>query len=124
MSEQSHINKIVDFCFTLQLLNRLYHWQTTSFARHKATDELNTTISCIIDKFVEVYMGRYGVKPIIHEIKLDNIYLTDDGIIKLFVLARNYLKDFETSIRDTDLLNIRDELLAAVNKTLYLFTLN
>lgn len=124
MSEQSHINKIVDFCFTLQLLNRLYHWKTTSFARHKATDEFNTTLSGIIDEFVEVYMGKYKVKPVLQEIKLDNMYLSDDGIVKLFSFAREYLKDFESKIRDTDLLNIRDELLAAVNKTLYLFTLN
>jgi DNA-binding ferritin-like protein len=125
MSIQENINKIVSFCFTLQLLNKLYHWNTTSFARHKATDEFNTSLSSILDQFTEVYIGRYNVKPVVTHIDLDESYLSDDNIVNMFITVRNQLQQFETElmIRDTDLLNIRDELLAAVNKTLYLFNL-
>lgn len=124
MSEQEQINEIVGYCFTLQMLNRLYHWKTTSYARHKATDEFGQCLTTLTDHFVEVYMGRYGVKPVLRKLKLDEEYLTDNGIVNLFTLTRDYLKGFESKFRDTDLLNIRDELLAAINKTLYLFTLN
>ena len=39
---------------------KLYHWQTMSFSRHKATDDLVTSLDTNIDKFTEAYMGRYG----------------------------------------------------------------
>ncbi len=123
MSEQESLNEIVGMCFTLQLLNKLYHWNTTSYARHKATDDFNSTLQCNLDKFVEVYVGRYGVKPLIKKLRLDESNLTDNGIVSLFMAVREYLKTFEKKFTDTDLLNIRDELLGEVNKTLYLFNL-
>jgi hypothetical protein len=121
--EQESINEIVGMCFTLQLLNKLYHWNTTSYARHKATDDFNSSLQSNLDKFVEVYVGRYGSKPSVKKLKLDESYLTDDGIINLFVAIRDYLKTFDKKFSDTDLLNIRDEMLADVNQTLYLFNL-
>jgi len=39
---------------------KLYHWQTFSFGRHKATDELVSSLDDNIDKFTEAFMGRYG----------------------------------------------------------------
>jgi hypothetical protein len=46
---------------TLRDQIKLYHWETLSFPRHKATDELVTNLDANIDKFVEVYIGKYGV---------------------------------------------------------------
>ena len=123
MSEQETLDEIVGMCFTLQLLNKLYHWNTTSFARHKATDEFDSTLQSILDKFVEVYIGRYSVKPVVKKLRLDETNLTDDGIVRLFIAVREYLKTFDKKFTDTDLLNLRDELLANVNQTLYLFNL-
>jgi hypothetical protein len=37
---------------------KLYHWQTLSYPRHKATDELHEELSSLVDKFVEVLHGR------------------------------------------------------------------
>jgi hypothetical protein len=123
MSEQETLDEIVTMCFTLQLLNKLYHWNTTSFARHKATDEFDSSLQSILDKFVEVYIGRYGVKPAVKKLRLDESNLTDDGIVRLFIAVREYLKTFDKKFTDTDLLNLRDELLANVNQSLYLFNL-
>ena len=123
MSEQETLDEIVGMCFTLQLLNKLYHWNTTSFARHKATDEFDSSLQSILDKFVEVYIGRYTVKPVVKKLKLDESNLSDEGIVKLFITVREYLKTFDKKFTDTDLLNLRDELLANVNQTLYLFNL-
>jgi DNA-binding ferritin-like protein len=123
MSEQETLNEIVSMCFTLQLLNKLYHWNTTSFARHKATDDFNSSLQSILDKFVEVYIGRYGVKPTVKKLKLDESNLTDDGIVRLFIAVREYLKTFDKKFTDTDLLTLRDELMVNVNQTLYLFNL-
>jgi hypothetical protein len=115
---QKNINNIVHFLFTLQLLNKLYHWNTMSHARHVATDRFNSKLLELTDKFVEVYIGKYKVKPMIDNISIKNI--DDNEIVLLFEEAREFLENIRIS--DTSLLNIRDELLAEVNQTLYLFT--
>jgi hypothetical protein len=124
MPNQQELNEIVRFLFTLQHLNKLYHWNTTSFARHKATDAFGGKLLEVTDKFVEVFIGRYKLKPSVTDIKLNQEYLTDTGVVKLFEVTKRYLENLSTKINDSDLLNIRDELLAEVNVTLYLFTLN
>jgi hypothetical protein len=121
MSAQENLNQIMKLLFTMQIINKLYHLNTTSFARHKAFDD---SILAHIDKFAEAYIGRYKVKPLISSFKIDPEYLTDTGIKKLFIDFKQYLERYNTMFNDSDLLNIRDEILADVNKTLYLFELN
>lgn len=104
---------------------KLYHWQTGSFARHKATDDLTAALDLSIDTFVEVYMGRYGRPTVSGSITLHNF---SESAAKEFVAKETkYLQtDLPRKIKktDTDLLNIRDEILAELNKVLYLFTLS
>ena len=47
---------------TITLRNQIhvFHWQTESFAEHKALDEFYNEIVEQIDNFVETYQGRYG----------------------------------------------------------------
>ena len=120
---QEKFNEIVHFFFTLQMLNKLYHWNTTSYSRHKATDRFNEKFLELVDKFVEVFIGTYKMKPMLDEIQINNNYLTDNGIVMLFIFTRKYLNTFDQYIQSTNLLNIRDELLGEVNQTLYLFNL-
>jgi hypothetical protein len=124
MINQSDFNDIVNFFFHLQLLNKLYHWNTTSYARHKATDNFNERFLELVDKFTEVFIGTYNMKPQIEEIRINKEFLTDNGIKKLFIFTRKYLKSFDKMSLTSDLLNIRDEILAEVNQTLYLFNLH
>ena len=44
------------------LMVKLYHWKTTSYATHKATDELYTKMNANIDDFVEVLLGKSGLR--------------------------------------------------------------
>ena len=124
MISQSNFNDIVNFFFHLQILNKLYHWNTTSYARHKATDNFNEKFLELVDKFTEVFIGTYNMKPQIKEIIINKDFLTDDGIQKLFIFTRKYLISFNNMSFSSDLLNIRDELLSEVNQTLYLFNLS
>ena len=123
MTPQETINKIMRFFFTIQLLNKMYHLSTTSFARHKASDEFDENFQKHIDKFAEIYIGKYNVKPIVNKLNFDHDFLSDDGIVLLFTQSRGYLEILDKLITDTELLNIRDEILADINKTLYLFNL-
>lgn len=115
---------IVVAMLTIRDQIKVYHWQTKSFARHKATDEFVTELDGLIDSFVEVYMGKYGRPKVSGSIKLHNF---SESAAKSFVAKQTtYLSKVlprKLKDADTDLLNIRDEVLALVNKTLYLFTL-
>ena len=114
-------------CIMLNIRDQIkvYHWQTKSFARHKATDDFVSSLDEKIDEFVEVYMGKYGRPRVSGTIKLHNF---SDSAARSFVAKQtSYLtKVLPRKLKDadTDLLNIRDEILGLVNKTLYLFTLN
>jgi hypothetical protein len=114
-------------CHLLTIRNqiKLYHWQTKQFARHKATDDLTAALDLSIDNFVESYMGRYGRPTVSGGIKLHNF---SESAAKSFVAKET--KYLETDLprkigkNDSDLLNIRDEILAELTKVSYLFTLN
>jgi hypothetical protein len=114
----------VTHLLTIRNQVKLYHWQTGSFARHKATDDLTAALDLSIDAFVESYMGRYGRPKVSGSIKLHNF---SESAAKAFVAKQTKYLTSELPRKigkeDTDLLNIRDEILAELNKTLYLFTL-
>lgn len=115
---------IVSVLLTIRNQVKLYHWQTKSFADHKATDDLTAALDTAIDTFVEVYMGKYGRPRVSKTIKLHNFsstmarsFVSKQTLYLINVLPRKLKKT------DTDLLNIRDEILAELNKIRYLFTL-
>lgn len=115
---------IVTAMLTIRNQIKLYHWQTKSFADHKATDDLTGALDTAIDTFVEVYMGKYGRPKVTKPIKLHNFsanmareFVSKQTVYLMNVLPRRLKKN------DSDLLNIRDEILAELNKTRYLFTL-
>jgi hypothetical protein len=116
--------EIVTMFFNMRDQIKLYHWQTKSFSEHKATDELVGTLDTNIDKFVEVYMGRYGRPYIKKTMPVKN--LTVSGIRSFIGKSDEWLAEKLPRMlkkTDSDLLNIRDEILADLNQVKYLFTL-
>ena len=116
--------------FFLHLRNqiKLYHWQTHVYARHIATDQILDKIEKNIDSFVEIYIGKYGRPKLTGanaSITLHN--LTEAGATRLIKAAIKHLVGFSKSLRagaDSDLLNLRDEMVGDLNQLLYLFTLH
>ncbi len=103
---------------------KLYHWQTKLYARHIASDALLTLLLVNIDRFIETYSGRYERPDFKQEdFQISVSEFNDKTIVSLLNHYTNFLKNvLPRDIKDTDLLNIRDEMLADINKTLYLFT--
>jgi DNA-binding ferritin-like protein len=115
----------------LQMLNtvKLYHWKTSSYAQHKATDELYTNLNANIDTFVETMLGKTGGRVNLTGQKtlrlLDYTNLGDFkkevDKYKQFLIEMN--KDAGLNItNNSDLLNIRDEILGNLNQFTYLLT--
>jgi len=119
---------VVKFLEVLNMI-KLYHWKTHSYATHKATDNLNDKLHDNVDSFVEVLLGKRG----------DRVNLTHKKFISLKDYAsvgefkrelekfKSYLVGLDNcvalkSMSNSDLYNIRDEMLANVNQFLYLLT--
>jgi hypothetical protein len=117
----------VHFFFSMREQVKLYHWQTYMYPRHKATDDLIKSLDENIDLFVEVYMGKYGrpnITKATNTVVVKN--MSDKNAGKFIKECIAYLQGPLTrSLKgtDTDLANIRDEMLANLNQILYLFTL-
>ena len=121
-------SKDVQFFFTMREQIKLFHWQTKSYPRHKATDAVIDSLDTSIDKYVEVFMGKYGRMKMTGSTATIHVKnLSETSIIKFIKTCIAYLnKDLvqRLSKEDSDLVNIRDEMLAELNQLLYLFTLH
>jgi hypothetical protein len=112
---------------TLQQQFRVLHWQTKSYARHNAYGSIYDSLDDLIDRFVEVYMGKYGRVELINSEASVVLKNTKDLSLNQF-LAENLdwlmsLSQNLDSQKDSDLLNIRDEFMAEINKLRYLLSL-
>jgi hypothetical protein len=104
---------------------RILHWQTKSYARHKAYGEFYDAFGDLIDNLVESHMGKYGriqIGGTIELLNMNDIQIKDylQEIEEFLIL----LTEHYDPTKDSDLLNIRDEMLALVNKLMYLLTLD
>ena len=104
---------------------KLYHWKTRSFAQHKATDELYSRLNEHIDSFVEVLLGKdeSRIRMVAKCNPLHDYKGTESFKEKIYEY-REFLVSLTKSFpaTDTDLLNIRDEILGDINQFLYLMT--
>ncbi len=117
----------------IEMLNtvKLYHWKTYSYPTHKATDELYSKLNESIDQFIEVLLGKTGSRTNLLSVK--SIPLKDfsnDAQIKREVTTyKEYLVNLDNekalkTMTNSDLYNIRDEILGHLNQFLYLMTLS
>jgi hypothetical protein len=111
------------------LMVKLFHWKTTDYATHKATDELYSKLNENIDEFIEVLLGKSGLR--IDLMSNKNIRLIDltsqDKLKREVDEFKGYLVSLDDnkalkSMSNTDLYSIRDTILANMNQFLYLLT--
>ena len=119
------MNFITNF-FTMHNQFKVYHLQTQkkvgSFAQHQAFGTAYDELTEKIDDFIEIYQGKNGVIMGKNgfNINLKNLDDNPNVFIDEFI---NYLTVHVTDAldpkADTDLLNIRDEMLGILNQTKY-----
>lgn len=115
----------MELLFTLQMQLRVFHFQTESHAEHSAFGDTYSAIDALVDEYMEVHMGKYGrpfAKDSFH-IELINYSGDINKWVDAFCSALTEELPRSISESDTDLLNIRDEMLASLNKLRYLLTL-
>ncbi len=121
-----NISSNVNFLLGLQIQMKINHWQTKGYARHNAFGGFYDSLSDLIDTFIESAMGKYGRFTLDEEtktIQLSNLSELDmKGMISTVRDALVQMSE-QLDSSDTDLLNIRDEILGELNKLSYLLTL-
>jgi hypothetical protein len=110
----------------IQIQWRFLHWQTFGDAKHRLYGEIYDQLGDFLDEFTETMMGKYGrpeFEPefsiMFQDINSLNMQNFMDGITEFLVSMSDQLD----SRYDTDLLNLRDEMLGLINKSKYLLTL-
>lgn len=111
------------------LMVKLFHWKTHSYATHKATDDLYTKLNADIDRFIEILLGKTGSRiDLMGHKNISLIDLSSQEQLKSKIESfKSYLVGLTnnkglSSMTNTDLLNIRDEILGDMNQFLYLLT--
>ena len=123
--EQQIVIKFITLLNTI----KLFHWKTHSYATHKATDELYGQLNESIDNFIEVLLGKSGDRVNLTNVK--QISLKDFTCLEQFKREiyeyKSYLVSLDNNpalktMSNSDLYNIRDEILSNLNKFMYLLT--
>ena len=128
-SVKSFEKEITVIFLEMLLMVKLFHWKTHSFATHKATDELYDSLNDHIDDFIEVLLGKTGNRiDLMNHKTISLIDLDSPSKLKTKIESfKSYLVSLTNNkgmalMTNTDLLNIRDEILGDMNKFLYLLT--
>ena len=111
---------------TLHNQFKVYHWQTQrkpgSYAQHIAFGTAYDDLTPLIDQFIEIYQGKKGVIMGRDGFTI-NLANLDDNPEEFCDEFINYLSDNVTQVldakKDTDLLNIKDEMMGILNQTKY-----
>ena len=122
--------RLLNFFFSMKLNIRLHHWNTSSFARHKATDGFLSKFESQSDRFIEVYQAVYGkIFCTDSEFSVKVMDLKDNELEQFLDKAITFFKDELILLelineQDTELLNIRDEIIGEIQQLKYLLTFN
>ena len=111
---------------TLHNQLKVYHWQTDSYAQHQAFGGAYDEFTGLIDQFVEEFMGQYSRIMNKGGFKVESSNITDKDPEKFIEEYIQYLvTELPKGLKptDTNLLNIRDEMLGELQKLKYLLTL-
>jgi DNA-binding ferritin-like protein len=119
--------ELVNLLLKLLINVKVYHWKTKSYALHKATDNLYDSLNEKIDHFVEILLGKEESRL---NMKGKSIEIVDpkniEGFKKIIynyrILLEKKINKYLVLESNTDLLNIRDEILGDLNQFLYLST--
>jgi hypothetical protein len=122
-------NQITVLFLEMIMMIKLFHWNTHSYATHKATDILHEKLNSHVDRFMEVLFGKTGKRiNLTNKKKILLFDLTNNAeLINKINLFKDYLVNLNSNkalniLGNYDLLTIRDEILADLNQFLYLLS--
>lgn len=104
----------------LEILNniKLFHWNTPTYASHKASDELYEKLNENFDMFIEILLREKRLTQFKVKIATDNL-----SVNNLVKKLNNFEKWFMEQTLSSELSNIRDEIISHIRQFYYLLKL-
>lgn len=128
---ERNIQQLIKRLLQSLLIVKLYHWNTHVYSVHKATDKLYGELNTQTDRLVEVLLGKHNTVNKNKVLKIPSLQMKtfkhNSDFLNWLGQFKNYLMDMDAiffSNRDSDILSIRDEILANLNKISYLLSLH
>jgi hypothetical protein len=123
--------KIVSKLLQNMTQTKLLHWQCLLYGQHKALDKLFDALVDKGDTLIETIMGKYGRPTLMDDdltIKLYNFVDPKEGDLTEFMnhLYQCYSVDCRSHFneeKDSEIVNIIDEILGSIDQTKYLISL-
>jgi DNA-binding ferritin-like protein len=121
------MEKVIVNLIKLQNQFRILHWQTDSYAQHKAFGKAYEGLGELIDNLVEVHQGKYGKITYSTPLSIELVNLEEFDVDDVLIEVTDYLStkfnEMVDTTKDTDCMNIRDSILQELNQLKYLLTL-
>lgn len=127
---ERNIRHLIKRLLQVLMIVKVYHWNTHVYSVHKATDKLYNVLNTNIDRLVEVLLGKHNTINKhnilqIHTLEMKT-FKHNSAFLNWLDELKDYLIDMDTiffSDKDSDVLSIRDEILADLNKITYVLSL-
>lgn len=111
----------------VQAQNKLLHWGTFSYAQHKTFDDFKEEFGDLSDSLIETIMGKFG-RPITGSSSIEVLDYDQVNVMGYFDSLYDYfteaISDFQPKEKNEEIVNILAEIIALIDKTKYLLTLN
>ena len=117
-------NKLIEYFLGILCQIKVFHWATTHYSKHKALDDLHSSLSSKVDTLVECYIGRYKKQPL-KAFKISMSAHSDLTKIDTFLESeretiRKLSPQFKTA---SEIQSIIDDILMLFNQAIYLCNL-
>jgi hypothetical protein len=129
-SASSYTDRYADLTLSVlqvQAQNKLLHWGTLSYAQHKTFDDFKGDFADLSDNLIESIMGKFG-RPIVGSSAIEVLDYGQVNLMGYFDSLYDYftesIGEFQPKEQNEEIVNILAEIIALIDKTRYLLTLN
>lgn len=117
------LTKVCEEMMTHHIAMKMFHFQTDSYAAHKASDTYITAFLAFHDMFMETAQGIYGKMSCEKHNCTTMLFSSTSDCIKHIDEYRMKMKELRTKVSDQpDLVNMVDGQLQTMNQLKYLLT--
>ena len=115
------MDAFIGFWMSMTTQVKLFHWATTEFSKHKALDDLHSTLQTRIDDLIEAYIGLNRKTAGLSKFTLKSTATSDCKMIMTYLeKTREEIRAMLEADMQSELKNIMEDILAAYDRAIYL----
>lgn len=116
--------KLIEYFLGLLGQIKVFHWATTEYSKHKALDDLHGSMSSLVDKVIESYLGRYNKQPVkVFKIAME-AHSDMTKLAKFLETERETIRKMLPHFKGaTEICTVIDDMLTAFNTCVYICNL-